>query len=500
MSYKSALVCDFPLQRLVLKHRTRFIRLLLSTNRGKTLGFLYNWLLLNSIINAPYLFRLPNLDWLIVSIFLMLTGCQSADLISVVNQDPSALPQASLVSVQAVAPSEAELVLKRIQGFPSNAWQLTLQDSTGQSVDLTNGDDQNLGSFSLIPLQAKGLINNRTYRAELRFRLNNQDSVIALRMYTHRFPDRTWQRLPHAPLVNGDFTAYPVVDEFNNIVLARYAAANQMQVWKYVPAYNEWLMTPTEPRIAKFLKIQPRRGVLQFNLFLKSDIHYFYGLGYTINEQVSSRFFYYRDLWCNIEGKDGLVVPAYEGEEGEVAFFIAKDELTDTDQAYFLTQNGTPAMRSINADFPQLPRAPLPEAPGTLATFTVDNVGYVVNQSPGQPVHLWAYNPHTDSWRQRANFPGTSRSRGVGFSLNGKGYYGLGAAVTDQAGLRDLWRYDPTTNEWQYATQYPGQGNRYLAVLSATDRVYLGWGYESQRTTTGIRQVACTDWWAFQPE
>ncbi|GAB4020926.1 hypothetical protein GCM10028808_64090 [Spirosoma migulaei] len=434
-----------------------------------------------------------------MSSFLLLTGCQPTDLISVANVDPSALPQASLVSIQPVTSAEAELVLKTTQGLPSNAWKLTLRDTTGQLIALTQGDDLNLGSFSLTPLQAKGLVNNRTYQAELRFRLNNQDSVTALRTYTHRSPALDWKRLPHAPLTGGDFTAYPVTDEFNNIVLARYAGADQLQVWQYVPVYSGWVQSPQDPQTTKLLKIQPRRGVVQFNLFYKGDRHYFYGLGYALNEQGASRFFYYRDLWSIIGGKDGLVVPAYEGEEGEVAFFIAKDELSDMDQAYFLTQNSTPAMRSINANFPQLARAPLPEAPGTLATFTVNNIGYVINQAPGQPIHVWAYNPRTDTWHQRANFPGTPRSRGIGFSLKGKGYYGLGAAVTDQAGLRDLWQYDPTLDQWQYATQYPGQGNRYLAVLSTTEQVYLGWGYESQRTTTGIRQVACTDWWTFQP-
>jgi len=70
----------------------------------------------------------------------------------------------------------------------------------------------------------------------------------------------------------------------------------------------------------------------------------------------------------------------------------------------------------------------------------------------------------------------------------------------DQQGLRDIWQYDPATDRWQYVTDYPGQGNRYLAVMSANKRAYLGWGYEAQSTTTGaVRQVACTDWWEFIP-
>ena len=90
---------------------------------------------------------------------------------------------------------------------------------------------------------------------------------------------------------------------------------------------------------------------------------------------------------------------------------------TTTDEAYFLTQNGSSAMRSIDAIFTQTVRAPLPEPPGTLATFSIRNIGYVVNQRPGQPVRLWAYDPATDSWIRKADFPGAGRSRGVAFSM-----------------------------------------------------------------------------------
>ena len=439
---------------------------------------------------------LRSLFW-VLSCVVCLTNlrCTSPDSFGILTPDPLTPPQASLVSVQATSPTEAELVLKITQGLAANAYQLIARRAGGQSLPLTAGEAQSVGNFSLIPLRLSGLTPKETYTFELRFRFNNQDSITAIRNYTHRVAGPVWQRLAHAPLDGGDYTAYPVADAYSNLLLGRYAGLNQMQAWSFSPLFNKWNSVN-----ASLLKIQPRRGMIQFNLFYVGDIHYFYGLGYAINEQSSDQYFYYHDLWTIIGTYDGPVIPAYQGENGEVAFFITRDSLTSTDNAYFLTQNGSPAVRSINANFPQVSRASLPESPGTLATFTVNNIGYVVNQYPNQPIHLWAYIPSTDSWQRRADFPGPRRSRGAGFSLNGKGYFGLGARETTNQGLRDLWQYDPTTDRWQYVTDYPGQGNRYLAVATLKEKVYLGWGYESQETATGVvRQVPCTDWWSFQP-
>lgn len=438
-------------------------------------------------------------DILVIAITMVLgatnISCRMDEPALTILGSDSPPPQVSLVSVQSVSNSQAEILVKATQSMTSKSWEITAQNLGGQTVSLTKGEEQTVGAFTLTILRASGLAANQTYRFVLRFKFNNQDSVTALRYYTHRTNGPTWQRLAHAPLDGGDYTGYPVADKFSNILIGRYAGSNLMQAWYYNPPFDRWQQIS-----ASLLKIQPRRGLIQFNLFFHGDLHYFYGLGYAVNEQASSNLFYYHDLWTIIGSYDGIVVPQYEGEDGEVAFFITTDEVTKTDEAYFLTQNGSPATRSINANFPQVPRASLPEAPGTLATFTVNNIGYVVNQRPGQPIHLWAYNPQSDRWQQRADFPGIERNRGAGFAVGGQGYYGLGAAVVDQRGLRDLWRYDPGKDRWQYVTDYPGQGNRYLAVLNAPDQVYIGWGYESQSTATSvIRQVACTDWWAFKP-
>ncbi|MBK9317766.1 MAG: hypothetical protein IPM91_02265 [Bacteroidetes bacterium] len=51
------------------------------------------------------------------------------------------------------------------------------------------------------------------------------------------------------------------------------------------------------------------------------------------------------------------------------------------------------------------------------------------------------------TWVQKANLGGTIREGGVGLSINGKGYFGMGEA----GGLgaqTDFWEYDHVMNSW----------------------------------------------------
>ena len=444
-----------------------------------------------------------------------LLGCQQVETVTIVPTDPVTATQASLVSVQAINNTSAEVVVKSIRLEASN-WRLTASSAESSSLSLLTGEIKTLPDFTLTMLRLTGLSSGQTVQFQLSFRFAGADSITALRTYTHR-PDTSprWTRLAHASFSGGDYTGYPVAMDGicgpnpnngcghpglgayvgNTVQILRYPNDQpvRMDLKYYDRTTDSW---PTFPSSSGIL---PRHGVVQYNLFYQGvDRYRFTGLGYITEERAPSKYFYYHDMSAALPVGGSAVNPPYGGEDGEVVFF------TTTDEAYFLTQNGSPAMRSIHAIFTQTVRAPLPEQPGTLATFSIRNIGYVVNQQPGQPIRLWAYDPTSDTWSRKADFPGRSRQRGTGFALARRGYFGLGL-TEDGQGLRDLWQYDPTLDRWQYVTNYPGQGHQYLAVFSAPDgfkpeRAYLGWGYESQRITTGLnRVVGCTDWWELTP-
>ncbi|GAB3901392.1 hypothetical protein GCM10028803_25980 [Larkinella knui] len=454
-----------------------------------------------------------SLKWIILTI--LVASCHSDEAVPVLIQEPDTAAQASLVSVLPTGATSVEVIVKSIR-LDAPGWRITASSADGSPLPMPPGETKDLNLFTLTTFRLNGFVNAQTYQFRLAFKFAGQDSITAVRSYTHRLPTAPrWTRLAHAPIAGGDYTACPVaVDAVcganpdngcghpgtgayvgNRVQLLRYAGPLQdrLQIRLYDRATDSWpFYAVGESRI-------PRQGVIQYNVFFMGvDRYQFSGLGYITEERAAGKYFYYRDMAVLLPVGGSPLKPLYGGEDGEVAFF------TTTDEAYFLTQNGSPAMRSIHATFTQTVRAPLPEPPGTLATFSIRNIGYVVNQRPGQPIRLWAYDPTTDAWSRRADFPGSARQRGVGFALARSGYFGLGL-TPDGQGLRDLWQYDPATNRWQYITDYPGQGNQLLAVFSAPDgakpeRAYLGWGYEAQRTSLGInRIVGCTDWWELTP-
>lgn len=430
---------------------------------------------------------------IVVSVLAILSGACRSDSVPVpiINTEASQPPQATVVSVQPTGAATAEVVVKLISSIKPADWQLTAQSATGTVLRLDAGPTQSLSPFSLASFTLNGLTAGQTCRLRLRFLYNQKDTLTQERTYTH-VTYNPWKKLAHLPFNAGLFTGSIrdfSADRLGNIMrVTRYVDADTWHSAYYSYGSNQWFQTNPPG-------LPPRRGLVEYTLYFnKTDEAYFYGLGYQTDDLYPGKYQYIRDMYAILNGYGSYVFPAYAGEDGEIAFF------TTTEWAFFLTQNGSPAMRGIYAQFQQETRAPLPEKPGTLVTFSIGETGYVVNQLPGQPPRLFAYNSETDVWTRKADFPGVQRLRGIAFSVKGKGYFGLGTGVNQQ-GLRDIWQYDPATDQWQYSTDYPGQGNRYLITFSAANRAFLGWGYESQimAGSAGTRLLGCTDFWEFRP-
>lgn len=109
--------------------------------------------------------------------------------------------------------------------------------------------------------------------------------------------------------------------------------------------------------------------------------------------------------------------------------------------------------------------------------FSIGNYGYLatgVDTAEMVKKDLWRYDPAGDTWQQMADIPGNGRRDAVGFSLGDKGYVGLGidndfSIIGNK--LKDLWEYDPITNSWTQKADYPGgNGNGiYFATAFAID-------------------------------
>jgi N-acetylneuraminic acid mutarotase len=111
--------------------------------------------------------------------------------------------------------------------------------------------------------------------------------------------------------------------------------------------------------------------------------------------------------------------------------------------------------------------------------------------------HFHVYDPSTNQWTQKAAIPGgTSRSAGIAFTYNGKGYVGLGAqdwSSLNTTLLSDLWMYDPSTDQWTQKASLPDTGRSEAGCFMVNDKIYVVGGVVTQ---TGY---STKDVWEYDP-
>ena len=90
---------------------------------------------------------------------------------------------------------------------------------------------------------------------------------------------------------------------------------------------------------------------------------------------------------------------------------------------------------------------------------------------------LWAYDPATDTWEQKASLPAPPRYAGVAFSIDGIGYYGTGAG--NAIYYNDFHAYDPVTDTWMQKADFPGNARRWAVGFAVDGRGYIGTGESS---------------------
>jgi N-acetylneuraminic acid mutarotase len=114
--------------------------------------------------------------------------------------------------------------------------------------------------------------------------------------------------------------------------------------------------------------------------------------------------------------------------------------------------------------------------------FAISDKGYIatgVDTSETVMKDLWEYDATLDTWTQRADLPGSARRNAIGFEANGKGYVGLGID-NDEANLgvklADFWEYNPLTNTWLQKADFPGEGGfglYYATSFSANGKGFV---------------------------
>lgn len=88
----------------------------------------------------------------------------------------------------------------------------------------------------------------------------------------------------------------------------------------------------------------------------------------------------------------------------------------------------------------------------------------------------WEYDPATDQWTPKANFPAAARIRTTAFAASSKAYVVGGYDWAADNYLKQTWQYDPATNGWEQKANFPGAGRYEAAGFSIGSKGYVGTG------------------------
>ncbi len=133
-------------------------------------------------------------------------------------------------------------------------------------------------------------------------------------------------------------------------------------------------------------------------------------------------------------------------------------------------------------DFPGTERY---DAPG----FSVGGKGYV---GTGYHDDFYEFDPLANIWLKKAQFTNSDRFGAIGFSIGTKGYIGTGRKLNTVSLLSDFWEYDYVTDSWTQKANFSGSYRRDATGFSIGGKGYIG---------TGLDNVGHlhNDFWEYDP-
>jgi N-acetylneuraminic acid mutarotase len=137
------------------------------------------------------------------------------------------------------------------------------------------------------------------------------------------------------------------------------------------------------------------------------------------------------------------------------------------------------------------------------AAFSINGNGYIgtgYDSLFNVTNDFWEYDTLSNSWQQRASLPAPARNAAVGFSIGMKGYISTGDDGNSQTVYyNDLWEYDPLTDQWTPRANFPGQARTNAVGFSIGNKGYLGTGYYGPPCNDFWEWDQSTDTWTSKP-
>ena len=106
----------------------------------------------------------------------------------------------------------------------------------------------------------------------------------------------------------------------------------------------------------------------------------------------------------------------------------------------------------------------------------------------------FTYSPVIDTltlypWHFVTDIPGLPRTQAVSFAIGTKAYIGTGVYQNDMF-LEDMWEYDTETGAWTQKANYPEGKVRGLTAFSVNGKGYAGLGYRRNATNEGEKMYS----------
>jgi N-acetylneuraminic acid mutarotase len=113
-----------------------------------------------------------------------------------------------------------------------------------------------------------------------------------------------------------------------------------------------------------------------------------------------------------------------------------------------------------------------------LLGFSIGNYGYagLGSNSVSNLTAFWRFDPSTNSWSQKAFFPGKARISPADFVIGDKAYIVCGSVKNFGACVNECWEYDATTDSWTQKANFPGTARVYAVGFAIDSLGYVGTG------------------------
>lgn len=243
-------------------------------------------------------------------------------------------------------------------------------------------------------------------------------------------------------LKNGAITTKIAVSQIDSIIF--YQTTNiptaNAEIWEYDDLNDSWTKKTT-------FHVNKRENGVAFSVDQKG----YFGTGYSVsgNPIVYYKDFYEYDVstnkWTKLTdfagGSRGMASGFSIGTTGYVG---VGNVATNDFWAYNPSQNNWTQKANVGS----VNRRTL------AASFCIGNNGYICTGSTTYLKDILEYDPTTDSWTSKTDFPGVGRWGALGFAIGNKGYVG-GGADANSTFPKDFYEYNPSNNTWTIKADLP---------------------------------------------